>query len=135
MHLGSTVHNQPCQPKPSGDWPQEGKTLRKEGKKKKKISLICVILVCVRGRAPGPTPQPGDAPPQSHLLLPGNVPPRLLWPPSIAGEGHHREEGATVAGCWHGLPLPVLCFRILHRYPELWGDTAALQSLKPSTRS
>lgn len=84
MHLGSTVHNQPCQPKPSGDWPQEGKTLRKEGKKKKKNQLnLCDFGLCA-GQSPRPHSTAwGCTPPKS---------PPSAWecPPTPAVATQHR---------------------------------------------
>lgn len=80
--------------------------LRKEFFKKKQLSLRNFGLPAwAEPRAQAHTPGTQPPPPQTHLLLPET-------PPSITGEGPHWEEGAVVAGCWPGLPLPVLCFRI-----------------------
>lgn len=89
MHLGPTVHNQLCQPKPSGDWPQERNTLRKESNKKKNQLNLCDFSLHAEQ---SPSPPPWGCTPQTHLLLLGNVPPHLPRAASITGEGHHHEE-------------------------------------------
>ena len=72
-----------------------------------------MISVCVLGRALPPNPHPRDHPPNS---------PPSAWDcpltPATATQhhwaGHHAKEGAMVASHWPGLPLLVLCFKILH---------------------
>lgn len=86
-----------------------------------------------------PSPPLWGCTPQTHLLLLGNVPPHGQ-PASLGKVTTMREVPWWLAA---GTGFLSQCFALgsctpcnaVWRYPESWGDTVALQSLKTRTRS